>query len=123
MRLFSPLLLLLAAGCTSEDDVSEAIDAAAACSAETVCVSIGSYCPWGCNIVVDRDEAEAVWDAISAYWESHAYEACDQICGPIAAISCDGGRCTAVPAKTVFAEGEAAATHPDTGSPGDGASR
>jgi len=84
--------LLLGSCGLSEDAVREEIRIAGRCSLATDCVDIGSYCPYGCSVVVHKDEAERMRRFLSG----QAKSTCLYDCAQLKAITCDAGQCRAL---------------------------
>lgn len=78
----------------TEDEVLAEIEAANHCEAAGDCVDLGSQCPFGCWILVNAEEADAVQAAIDAWYDA-GNQPCDYSCAPRGEIQCDGGRCEA----------------------------
>lgn len=97
------LRALLAAGLAlsackpSEAALSARIDAANTCQAPADCVDVGSVCPFGCNILVNADEADDIRRALASYIED-GRETCPLDCEPVVSIACEEFRC--VPSYT-----------------------
>lgn len=83
-------LVLLACG-LSESDVRDEIRIAGRCLVATDCVDIGSYCPYGCSIVVQKDEADRMRHLLSA----QAKNTCLYDCAVLKSITCEQGQCRA----------------------------
>ena len=85
-------ILYVLAGCgVSEDAVREEIRVAGHCSVAADCVDIGSFCPYGCSIVVHRDEA----DRMRRYLQANNKNTCLYDCAQLKSITCDSGQCKA----------------------------
>ena len=92
------LLLLLA--CPSAESVQSAIADAQSCTTADDCVDVGSQCPFDCNIVVNKDEADNIQKLMDQYQKGHAGTACNYDCITVGDISCDAGKCGHLPADT-----------------------
>ena len=75
----------------SDDAIRQEIRTAGMCSAASDCVDIGSYCPFGCSVVVHKDEA----DRIRRLLVGNARNNCLYDCARLKAIACEAGQCTA----------------------------
>jgi hypothetical protein len=84
------LFLLVTCG-PSEDAIREEIRIAGRCSVAADCVDIGSYCPYGCSIVVHKDEA----DRLRRYLQANTKNTCLYDCAQLKSITCDAGQCRA----------------------------
>jgi hypothetical protein len=76
-------------GCTSEASIRAEIASANTCTQATDCVSVGTYCPYGCDILVNASQA----DRIQSLLESHNDNTCQYDCASLSWISCDAGAC------------------------------
>lgn len=103
MRTPSPLLhgalvaLLLGAGlgaCGPEKgDVERDIRSANHCDVPADCVDLGAYCPFGCAVLVNVDEATRIREAIHDYYDAHPGEQCLYDCVGYTGIACEAGVC------------------------------
>jgi hypothetical protein len=84
-------LLLLSACGLSEDAIREEIRISGRCATAADCVDIGSYCPYGCSIVVHKDEAERM----RRFLQANAKNTCLYDCAQLQSISCEAGQCKA----------------------------
>lgn len=92
LLLTAAVTALLAPACApSEEDVKQQIEAARACSNTNECVDIGSVCPFGCAIVVNKSQS----DRISKLVQEHASNDCVYDCASVTGIVCEANRCTA----------------------------
>jgi hypothetical protein len=89
--------LALAACKPSEAALSARIDAANTCQEPADCVDVGSVCPFGCNILVNTEEADDIRRALANYIED-GRQTCPLDCDPVVSIDCDEFRC--VPSYT-----------------------
>ncbi len=83
--------LLLGSCGLSESEIREEIRIAGHCSTAADCVDIGSFCPYGCSIVVHKDEADRLRRLLSAYAKNN----CLYDCAELKAIRCEAGQCRA----------------------------
>lgn len=85
-------ILCVLAGCgVSDDAVREEIRVAGHCRVAADCVDIGSFCPYGCSIVVHKDEA----DRMRRYLQANSKNTCLYDCAQLKSITCDLGQCKA----------------------------
>ena len=91
------LLFLLLPGCLTEAAISTRIAASDDCQTVDDCVNLGNICPFGCNLLVNADRADALREDIARYLESA--ESCSLECEPVAAMACEAFHCV-----TVFGE-------------------
>lgn len=98
MRHHSPLLLglLLLAGCASAPASDEArikaeIAAANRCETTADCVDVGATCPFGCNILVHKDEAGRIRQLVDSFNSQCVYS-----CLAISGVQCIENRCEAI---------------------------
>ena len=83
---------LLAPACApSEEDVKQQIEDARACSTNNECVDVGSVCPFGCAIVVNKSQS----DRISKLIHEHQNNQCAYDCRAVTGIACEARLCTA----------------------------
>jgi hypothetical protein len=75
----------------SSDEVQAEIRIAGRCTVAGDCVDIGSFCPYGCSIVVHKDEAERMRQFLAG----QAKNSCLYRCAPLKAIACEAGQCRA----------------------------
>lgn len=87
------LLLSLFLGCATEARVEAAIEEASYCTDADDCVDVGSYCPFGCYIVVNEAEADHILDLIERYERQHFGSMCMYDCAMAGDITCEEGRC------------------------------
>jgi hypothetical protein len=80
----------------SERDIRIKIAASQACSVDSDCVDIGSTCPFGCHVSVNRGEAGRIQALIAGYSTDCTYYSC----GSIDRIACISGKCMAVIGET-----------------------
>lgn len=80
---------LLASCAVSDDSIREEIAIANTCTQASDCVDVGSYCPFGCDILVNASQA----DRIQSLLESHEDNSCAYDCAAISWISCEAGVC------------------------------
>jgi hypothetical protein len=86
----APVAPLLVAACSpTESDIRDAIEDANHCSAVSDCVDVGTVCPFGCNILVNKSEAQRIRDMLDGYESTCAYD-----CAAPKGVACTGGRCT-----------------------------
>jgi hypothetical protein len=88
---------LLACGPTA-DDIRAEITAAGYCDAPADCVSVGAYCPFGCQIPVNAEEEERIRNLILDYYDAHPGEQCMYDCIGTAGFDCVEGSCTTIDA-------------------------
>ena len=86
--------LLLVSACATEASISAALEHANTCEVPEDCVNLGSVCPFGCNLVVNADEADKLRQRLNTYLD-HA-ESCMQTCEQATAVDCVAFRCEAV---------------------------
>ena len=92
VKLWSLLSTLFFVSCgLSDDAIRQEIRTAGMCSAASDCVDIGSYCPFGCSVVVHKDEA----DRIRRLLLGNARNNCLYDCAQLKAITCEAGQCQA----------------------------
>lgn len=86
-------LLALVAGCNpTESQVRAEISAGQTCAVAAECVDLGAYCPFGCNIVVHRDQADRIRALLVSY---RSDDSCVYDCAALQSIACEAGRCMA----------------------------
>ena len=93
-------LLLLLFACPSETSVQSAIDDAKSCTTADECVDVGSQCPFGCNIVVNKTEEAHIRELLDQYAKSQVGSACMYDCIMVGPIVCEAGQCGRGPADT-----------------------
>ena len=74
------ILSLLISGCgigTGEDTIRSEIEKATSCATNEDCVNLGSKCPLGCEILVNRTEAVRIKPMLDSYQEE-----CEFNCAP-----------------------------------------
>ena len=84
-------------GCSTDplsSEIADAIEAARGCADVTDCALVGSYCPFGCYIVVHQDKVEEVRELIESYRFPCQYQ-----CLPMGEIRCVDDRCVVEPAE------------------------
>lgn len=86
------LWAILACG-PNEAQVRDTIEAARACTRDDECESLGSACPFGCYIVVNRAQASAVEATLTRYRAASSGAECVYDCAAPGQISCTAGRC------------------------------
>lgn len=87
---FLGLVLLFAAACgASESDIRNEIAKASTCSAPSDCIDAGSYCPYGCNILVNKSEV----DHIRALLQANSNNTCLYDCAQLLSIACENQHC------------------------------
>jgi hypothetical protein len=94
LKLFaiSSLLLLATSSCgRSEGEVRSEIARAATCTQASDCAVVGSYCPYGCSIVVNKSEVERIQKLL----EANMNNTCLYDCAQLKSIACEGGACVA----------------------------
>lgn len=85
--LFSLLFLV---GCgASEESIRAEIRSAAACSQASDCAVVGTYCPYGCSIVVNKSEVERIRKLL----EANSNNTCVYDCAVQTSIACENGAC------------------------------
>jgi hypothetical protein len=95
VALLASTLLL---GCVTESKVNQEIDEANYCAAPEDCVNVGSYCPFGCTILVNAAEEERIESLIEDYYDSHGGEQCMYDCIAVAGFDCQAQRCVTLEA-------------------------
>ena len=70
--------------------IKKAIDEANYCNTSDDCINIGSACPFGCNIVVNKDKASEIKEKISNYPSTCMYQ-----CVASDPIECVSNKCKA----------------------------
>lgn len=84
---------LLAAGCfPTENRVERFIDEANYCETADECVNLGSYCDFGCYVLVNEAEAEDVQRRIDNYYDTHP-DNCALDCIAADGFDCVGRTC------------------------------
>ena len=71
------IAVMATAGCErgpSEAEVFEAIASANYCSTADDCEFVGSRCPFGCNIYVNEDEADAIRNLLDSFEDECFYK-------------------------------------------------
>jgi len=91
-------LLFLLAACTT-DSVENAIEDANYCETVDECVDIGSYCPFGCTILVNEAEADRIERKIEA-WDAVHPGQCMYDCVAISGYDCAEGKCVTIEGDT-----------------------
>ena len=83
------VLWFVGAGCgMSSDYIKEEIKNAKACDTAEDCVSVGSKCPFGCSIVVNKTNADRIKSLVDGYSTNCQYD-----CLPSDKIVCEEGQC------------------------------
>jgi hypothetical protein len=87
--LVSAASLLTVPACSpSEEDIKEEIQAARACVITEECIDVGSTCPFGCSIVVNKQDADRIRDLVEGYSSNCQYD-----CVATQGVTCKAGRC------------------------------
>lgn len=87
---FITVLTALVPGCSpSESDIKQEIESARACQADTDCVDVGTACPFGCSIVVNKSDADHIRDLLDGYTSTCAYD-----CAQPTSTVCEKNLCT-----------------------------
>ena len=104
------LIALLLTGCNDEgkriaeaEAIRQEIIASTSCQTKADCVSLGSPCPFGCEIVVNDKKAPYLMALIKAYDEKYP-ERCVYKCARYAGYDCVAGQCQALPLCTENAQ-------------------
>jgi hypothetical protein len=93
-RLSKVLPMLFFAACTpSVDDVREAIGEANHCETVDDCVDLGAQCPFGCSVLVNASEADAIGALIEDYLSGQS-TTCSYGCPSNRSLLCEEGVCT-----------------------------
>jgi len=79
----------------SDWDIRDEIEEARACTADEDCVEVGSVCPFGCSIAVNRAHEDRIGELLDSY-ESD----CTYACAAIDRIECVANTCMAVIGET-----------------------
>ncbi len=80
---------LVTAGCGfSHDYINHEIKNAKACTKDTDCISVGSKCPFGCSIVVNKTESYRIGSLVDNYSTNCAYD-----CLPPDKVVCENKMC------------------------------
>jgi hypothetical protein len=79
----------------SESSLRQEIDQANHCQVASDCADAGSVCPFGCNILVHKDEVAAIRARLRAY-EMGGGSRCAYDCRALQSIQCTAGRCVGV---------------------------
>lgn len=95
MRSSTLLGLVLTACLPTENKVQAEIDDAAFCDVPEDCVSVGSQCPFGCNILVNESEAERIDGLLDRYNRSHPVS-CVYDCAAMLDVACEQNQCVGV---------------------------
>jgi len=83
---------------TEEDDepttqeVADALDDANYCAVAADCADLGSWCPFGCPVLVNEAEEDSILALLNAYDSD-----CVSSCPSYGAIDCQAGQCVALP--------------------------
>jgi hypothetical protein len=89
-RLLLSGLLGVLSGCgTSEADVREEIRKANTCATVADCEDVGSHCPYGCNVLVNRTHAEHIRQLL----RRSSNNTCQYDCAQLLSIACEAGVC------------------------------
>ncbi len=75
----------------SKESIQQEIDKARVCAADEDCVNVGSKCPFGCYVVVNKKDAESIRSLLKDYKEVCAYD-----CMALDKITCKDKQCTAI---------------------------
>lgn len=79
-------------GCgASEESIRAEISSAGTCTQAADCAVVGTYCPYGCSIVVNKNEVERIRKLL----ESNTSNTCLYDCVPLKSIACENGACVA----------------------------
>ena len=89
LMLTMPLLTTCAPRST-QAEVEAALSDANYCEVADDCVGVGAVCPFGCNLLVNEAEKEAVLALLSEYEPECFYK-----CEPALGLDCEAGRCVA----------------------------
>lgn len=79
----------------SEWDIRREINAANTCTVDADCAEVGSVCPFGCHISVNKAESARIQALLETYPSDCAYS-----CIAIDRIECISNRCMAVVGET-----------------------
>ncbi|HSU73024.1 MAG TPA: hypothetical protein VLJ21_04200 [Candidatus Binatia bacterium] len=79
----------------SERDIRIKIAAASVCTRDSDCVDVGAVCPFGCNIVVNKADADRIKALVYAYPSGCTYS-----CARVDRLQCISGTCRAVVGET-----------------------
>ncbi|MBN1941478.1 MAG: hypothetical protein JW772_04830 [Candidatus Diapherotrites archaeon] len=92
------LLAILFGGCISDSSVKQRLAVTNYCDSAEDCVNIGSYCPFGCHILVNKKEADALLNLIDLYYSSESSgPVCIYECTAPGKISCKNRKCIMEP--------------------------
>jgi hypothetical protein len=86
-------MFLLLIACISEQSVKSEIEEARVCSTANDCVGLGAHCPFGCDVVVNKTEAERIQDLMNQYSDAQNGGECLYDCLQSGPIVCDAGLC------------------------------
>ena len=88
--------LSLLVSCSSPQiNIQAEIDKANHCKIVADCKDLGSHCPFGCNVLVNKLETNNVQKLIEQYNQSTSQK-CAYDCLSIKKIKCIGSKCTAI---------------------------
>ncbi|MBI2971833.1 MAG: hypothetical protein HYY37_05430 [Candidatus Aenigmarchaeota archaeon] len=85
-------VIIVAGSGVSAAYVQEQINRSNYCAAEADCVDIGSKCPFGCHILVNKNEAAKVTALVNEYTSNCIYS-----CVETAGMRCFNSRCESIP--------------------------
>lgn len=90
MKYFIVFLFLLLSACTVQQDVEKQIETANYCNTPDDCVNLGSRCPFGCDILVNKNEADIVKRKLNALPQINR---CNYNCVMPSLIECQENKC------------------------------
>ena len=84
--------LLLLTACNVQYNVELQLDEANYCEVANDCISIGQKCPFGCNILVNKEEADIMQRKLNALPDTR----CTYDCIKISEIVCEENKCKGI---------------------------
>ncbi|MCC6527204.1 MAG: hypothetical protein IT373_31435 [Polyangiaceae bacterium] len=87
----------LAACGPTEQHVKDELAAANYCAAASECVNVGSQCPFGCYLLVNVAEADAMRELLEDYRNAPSSSECMYDCVAMTTIECVAGKCQMAP--------------------------
>ena len=90
MRYLAISLLALSLSCgPTQDEIRAEIRSANTCTTASDCSNVGTYCPYGCNILVNKSQAERIRQLLESNHENN----CAFDCIPLQSIACENQIC------------------------------